>query len=1055
MEYKVEIFEDGYWNNVTATIINPIAISELLDTGLDTANIVVWNVQNNIPYQPFTKVKITLTDESQSNIYRYFIASDNVEINNFGDGGFNQQSYIHNISLIEPTKILERINVDNLTVTQSKLIGFGGDFEPVSPVITGDSEIVDNLLEVRFLLGTPMPIGSSIYFPGLFELVDSEYYSGYILLKNPTDFTYPGDSSCKIESSFGDVSFGNTLNLEKSGNFFISITLGFGSANSFGTNYTLNLTYNFSVTDIQPNTEKTITSELQRILNVTPTRRFFGSYYKLGDPSGLGSLAITKQQIENNAYYNYSFDAITGEITFKNKVQSFSDITNVGQVLYLNIRNANPSDLFWTLNVSRIENDYLQCGVFQTSSELIQGIDTQPYFVLDNAIAEKYKDVRCPEFTFTKQTLWEVLLQFGNYIHAIPRLVSGENENWNVITFDFLGLQKNTNLINEVYNISRQDIEQYTTELDSYVDNVINTESLGKSSIIEPGENIFKSITTSQGGTITNDNCEIVLDYPIYELKKVMIMINGQIADITKYCYESAEYRLLSSYNSVIPYSKAYALEYSIGGNVINQLQYKLEDPLSPAFKNYAIINILKLFNINMFATDLINIQYQVEYIPITSNRFKQRKVNYKEYNEKSSLFSNQSANMVSSVAYGENLKGDVLRLSNLEISKTFRFYNLSEIPNVGDTVGSYYITQINLQCYRDYINATIQFSKDFNRLSKYIGITSFNRMYEVSERQTVERFINYDFNCNITFDSEDVGFNDTVVTKNGKTEFISTFGKIDNKKVSAIKITTYNKNRDIIKELIFPSISFAIGNSVIFSVKFEDNYSAGVNIFSGISYIDKKFKNYIPYCNEFGDFEFLRFQVGYIPVQENMNIISQTIPDAKNITGFISYLDTNNSYSEDVNKDSTFGLLRVSKGNREIPQINVQMHFISDNEDIVIGYFLSHKNGLIADGNNDSSSGDSDISWYALPYRINKFDKTIDMTDAVKVTPVLSLNDPSYFGATTSNPLIYIPSQPNHPIPINCESIALVNEEGELIVGYNKHFDSGDVIPTLYFTFN
>lgn len=1051
MDYSVKIFENENWVDYTQYCTYPIAINELLDTGLDSGGIQLWNTPITEPFQPFTKVMITASDGDNTNYYYFFISVDNCEIDVYGDGGFNPQSYTHNISLIEPTKILERINVDNLTVTQSKLVGFGGDFEPVSPVINNPSGYF-NILAVSPVIGTPYPVSTGIFLPSLGDSI--RQYPDYLnveLIERPgvstTYQTLP--DKCLVESNLSKMpGFGEYVTFSEIGDFFIRFNFVYEVTvnSSIGGSpivqeVTISLLYNFSVTDIQPNTEKTITSELQRILKVTPTRRFFGSYYKLDDPSGLGSLAITKQQIEDYAYYNYSFDAITGEITFKNKVQSFSDITNIGQVLYLNIKNTNPTDSFWTLNVSRIENDYLQCGVFSTSSELIQGTDTQPYFVLDNAIAEKYKDVRCPEFTFTKQTLWEALLQFGDYIHAIPRLKGNISGIWDTITFDFLGLQHQTQLGSQIYDLKTQDIEQYATELDSYIDNLINSDkNETTSSIIEPGGNLFKSVTAPDNEFIvTNDNAVFKTTYPIYELKSLKVKYSGLIVDITKYCFESAEYRLLSDYENIYPYSKAYALEYSIGGNTISQLQTQIETVIG--IQGYAIQNILRVEGVNLPTNNIVDLSYQIEYVAITNSRLTQRKQNYNDYDTKVSLFFNQSANMVSSTAYGENLKGTVLRLSNYDISQSFRFENISEIPQIGDVVGEYYITQVNLNFYKDYINATIQFSKDFNRLSKYIGIMNYNRMYEVSERQTVERDINYSANIDLEIlsgDNEDSGNLNSILTEEGKFAVLKTFtGEVASYPTVA-KLYTLKKDGTLLATLAFPLDVKAIGNSISYSCKFEDNYSAGYNINTNPAFPNKLFKNYIPYNTELGNFKYLSFQIGNPLNNQNLE---RELPDGINLKmGFGNYefafLDSGWNYNGKP-KDLLSGAIDIDKESREVPKLTIQLHFTSSIPEIVLGYFLTHNNALVGNP--------KQCSFYALPYKINKFEKNIDLTNATKIKDITNLDLSQNSGY--ANFFIQQIS-----IPINCQSIAICNSDGEFYLGLNKQFAAGDSFPGIRF---
>lgn len=1041
MDYSVKIFENENWVDYTQYCTYPIAINELLDTGLDSGGIQLWNTPITEPFQPFTKVMITASDGDNTNYYYFFVATDNCEIDVYGDGGFDSQSYTHNISLIEPTKILERINVDNLTVTQSKLIGFGGDFEPVSPIIINETPVIYDIIP-KFFLGTPYPLDSGIFLPSL-EVDDNDDYTYYMSKSNVSTYKSKANpGGCIIDTNLENKpEFGGFVNFTQPGDFYLNLHLSYKVSGIVEGEFKVTFLYNFTVDqDLTINTQKTITSELQRILNVTPTRRFFGSYYKL-ERSGLGSLAVTKEQIENYAYYNYSFDAITGEITFKNKVQSFSDITNIGQVLYLNITDTNPAVYFWTVNVSSVHDNYLQCGVFQTNSVLIQGTDTQPYFVLDNAIAEKYKDVRCPEFTFTKQTLWEALLQFGDYIHAIPRLKGNISGTWDTITFDFLGLQHQTQLGLQIYDLKTQDIEQYATELDSYIDNLINSDkNETTSSIIEPGGNLFKSITAPDNEfVVTNDNAVFKTTHPIYELKSLKVKYSGTIVDITKYCFESAEYRLLSDYENIYPYSKAYALEYSIGGNTINQLQTQIETVIG--ITNYAIQNILRVEGVNLPTNNIVDLSYQIEYVAITNSRLTQRKQNYNDYDTKVSLFFNQSANMVSSTAYGENLKGTVLRLANYDISQSFRFENISEIPQIGDVVGEYYITQINLNFYKDYINVTIQFSKDFNRLSKYIGIMNYNRMYEVSERQTVERDINYSANIDLEIlsgDNEGSGNLNSILTEEGKFCVLKTFTGEVSSYPTVAKLYTLKKDGTLLATLAFPLDVKAIGNSISYSCKFEDNYSAGYNVNTNPAFPNKLFKNYIPYNTELGNFKYLSFQVGNPLNNQNLE---RELPDGVNLKmGFGNYefafLDSGWNYNGKP-KDLLSGAIDIDKESREVPKLTIQLHFTSSVPEIVLGYFLTHNNALVGNP--------KQCSFYALPYKINKFEKNIDLTNATKIKDItngdLSQNNgyANFFIRQIS-------------IPINCQSIAICNSDGEFYLGVNKQFAAGDLFPGVRF---
>ena len=198
----------------------------------------------------------------------------------------------------------------------------------------------------------------------------------------------------------------------------------------------------------------------------------------------------------------------------------------------------------------------------------------EPRFVIDPVILAKYNSLPCPEFGFSRQTLWEMLLQIGDYIHAIPRLISDVDENWNVVSFDFLGSQEDAvNGGKLSYVQGSYNIDDYVTDIDSHISNITNTDNMQEGSLVDPANNIFKTVRVEEGGTeVTDDNALFRTDKPIARLMKVEVLYNGDVYDITKYIYENYEYSTLSAYQAVFPYSKAYALMYSIGANNITKV---------------------------------------------------------------------------------------------------------------------------------------------------------------------------------------------------------------------------------------------------------------------------------------------------------------------------------------------------------------------------------------------------------------------------------------------------------------------------------------------------
>lgn len=383
--------------------------------------------------------------------------------------------------------------------------------------------------------------------------------------------------------------------------------------------------------------------------------------------------------------------------------------------------------------------------------------------------AERYDKVLAPPFTMTQCTLREQLKIIGGFIHAEPRLTDG------VITFEpFCGnelaevtLTDGTKIpLNQYpYAIRKksQNINEYCTSVDTRAENLVNSIDKRKGSIIDPDGENYRSIRSETINIrISDTNGEVQTAYPIYEIEKVMCGIakrNPQNAsdywqlspvDITDYIVEETAYRAnLSSYSGAYPYSKAYAIYYSQGSPNIKGLFFKAEDFMNNAFDNYAIVNILaqaagkQVKDITDIKESYPLYSFQVTYKPIYNARFVHSKPYVDPDESERTLFYNQSENLIETSYYGENVKGAVARLGNAEQSLTYYFKDIDNIPKAGQLFDDdNYISAVMVQVMPSYLKCTVTLSKDFNRLSEYIGVKSLKYLYEVNERAAYDRTI-------------------------------------------------------------------------------------------------------------------------------------------------------------------------------------------------------------------------------------------------------------------------------------------------------------------------
>ena len=700
----------------------------------------------------------------------------------------------------------------------------------------------------------------------------------------------------------------------------------------------------------------------------------------------------------------------------------------------------------------------------------VDGVVQKPYRV--GSQAEKYDKIIAPEFAMTKQTLREQLQQIGGYIHAEPRLRDG------VIYYDEYGQNKVSDISKKRY-ISKtysQDINEYCTNLDSQAENLINRLDYAQGVTIEPFIGAFRSIRTENTTIrIEEGNGIISTQRPIADIVKVYVKypteMNGSTPsgwsspiDITAYLFETAQYQNLSSFAGAYPYAKDYALEYTQGQNNIKGLFYKSADLMNGTFQDYSIIKIIKAeggnINTDILETGYPVLAFQVSYIPIFSERVKTNKA-IRVGGLPRALAYNQSANLLETRYYGENLKGVVARLGNVEKTYTYKIGFLSDIPKVGELFDDhYYISAVSVEVEPFFIKVTVGLSKDFNRLSEYVGISSNIRMYEVSEKQAFQR---------------DTVWTDFIVVTDNRTEaessiYGNTLSKIDIMRrlsdMFDINSTTINNRFQISQAIIqgktirgnnvnnnycisLPVVSTALGNSMTFSFNFEDSYSAGQKSIYVNGETMGYYGAYVPYCDYYGRLYYLNF--GLFTSErdtltdndelDNPQYNSPAVPSS-------DYVSTGDKY------------IRYRKDSREIPSFTYQISFVADKgkENFVIGSGLAKNCSLVT----GKHSGQPEV--YFFKDKLPLYEKILDVSQGEKGT-LSALFTPG-LGLVTVD--VTPPSSTVYKswaivTPSNVEAIKVEDEEGnvfdqsiqtggELLIGRNETVNSTSTISTYFY---
>lgn len=376
-----------------------------------------------------------------------------------------------------------------------------------------------------------------------------------------------------------------------------------------------------------------------------------------------------------------------------------------------------------------------------------------PRFRFNAEQAAQFDKVLSPQFSFTKQTLRECLQDVGNFIHGQMRLNPKKDEDgvyYYEVSFELYARQDHAGIWTKPYvkETVSQIIDSYTSYLDSNAENLVNQLDKYSGVIIEPYRDGAESVRTENAFVrIEESNMLIATRYPIYSVDKLEYIYTQdgavKVVDITPYLFEKSVYdSQLSSYQEQYPYSKAYGLYYSQGSKNIGGLNFKVDSAAAGVFKERAINNILQqAAGITVGSNDYPKMCFRVTYTPFYDARVAQTKPYYKEHLRPAALIYNQQANVIESRYYGENLKGAIARLGNVDKSLTYILYNVNLIPQAGQMYNrDYYISAVAVAMYPTCFLVTIGLSKDFNRISAYIGINSEKRYSEISQNQAVER---------------------------------------------------------------------------------------------------------------------------------------------------------------------------------------------------------------------------------------------------------------------------------------------------------------------------
>lgn len=529
-----------------------------------------------------------------------------------------------------------------------------------------------------------------------------------------------------------------------------------------------------------------------------------------------------------------------------------------------------------------------------------------------------------------------------------------------------------------VYSEKTIDANDWCGKVDSPSQNMCDTENVAGGAITELGGSYVTVRTEDAQVEISADNVLIRTSKPIQQIVKVENSIAG---DITAYVYEGAEYKTLSSYwGEQFPYSKGWAIYYNQGDNKIQGLSFRLTQAstYNSAKERYAIVNIIneKTGQNNGVVSGkwMRELAFKVTYVPIAESRVTARKPCLVEGADgNNELVYNQGANVAETSYYGEAMRGAIARLGQDAETRTYDIFtlngNINNLPKCGQILDGKYIATIDTEYDITKIRFTLTLTH-YNMLSQFVGLDSNYRLYDISEKQSVERNVNYN-ELVVVGDAPNVNMSRYLMLR----DLVNMCGyeftqNSANQKLQVAKLTPFDENGDEIpnRAVILPVVAFPFGTSFCLNVSYLDNYGAGYqssNAYEGE--VNKGVQRLVPYTDSFGEIKYLQASF-------------------KNSTGWTqssasAFEDDSPAmlYPQLTTADDDTGRIRtsthyidLSKDSREKINFTYQCHYVTTRNSIIIGSGLAKYNPYVG----GTGSNWTYVCW--LKHSISIFNKYI-----------------------------------------------------------------------------
>lgn len=658
-----------------------------------------------------------------------------------------------------------------------------------------------------------------------------------------------------------------------------------------------------------------------------------------------------------------------------------------------------------------------------------------PELTISQELLDLTENVVCPEYLFSRPTMYEVLNSLLVKIGCCADIV---NHKITYKRLDDYGAEIDTSKL--YYENDTQNLSEYANRLDIEVENAVSND-------INYSTPSGISLRADNSAVLNDDNMTIVLDKPIYDIKEQSVFVYLPIQhiddpagtftvrkyDITPYIVEKSVYdTYLVSNSAGIIRDKGYkrnALYYVAGDNKIQGLTYTEKSFLQiDAFTSmYNILSQLPEENylVGIFESEMRKkLLFSVEYK--TSDRF--RLSVEKETKNNATLVDNQGESQIDAETFGKVEQDKINRFGNKELIITATYKNGEKVPELGDYIDEYVLAQRELVYYDDFVLFKGYLYKHFVRKNLFYGLNSRKRFTQISDEHVIRNeVINYDLKLSST-PTENYKYLARFVLQP-----LSNYGYTGDiypefAKYILFKFKDKNGN-DIINDgyILRTASTYACGKSNVLSVQMEDNFSAGLQV-SG-SATGGELQKYTRYVDNYGEFKSYEVEIRTNREKDffdNANGDYDYFDDYKAMADAFPYISEMDSGSLQTNY-ITRETQTIYKDNREAFSLSVNFNF-KDTDEVIIGD-MALFTGFVMDKAEDLKFCYSTKDYYELGDNKGLGEET------TMVVATGSVND--WYGSNTpSNKLQLIATAISGTQ--GWKSYGILDKNGNLILGVN-----------------